>query len=296
VVIRNASRRQQITRSWDISSCSSQITVSDRRNPKNTTLGESGRQAIFSAAFVASVRLIRCWDIWEKLAGECDKLEREHQPPQNKQVATIPSVVGLQHVVETFLYEAKNFIRDLTGVINAGYGTVFDQASEFCEAKGGGKIRRWAVGHFGPEDRLTRFLALHETWLWEVVQMRNAVEHPKGRSGMLHVANYEMVPEGILRPTWHREANQPTYIVSDMAILCDHMLRFAEELTIYIIEKHLHLNMLQIYEIPESERNAHCPRRFDIGLTENMAKQFAAHFSSPALGSTSQGPLRAALR
>jgi hypothetical protein len=249
---------------------------------KNTTLGESCRQAIFSASFHASTRLIRCWEIREKLAEECDNLEREHQPPQNRQVATIPSVVGLQHVAETFLYEAKNFIRDLTAVINAAYGTDFDQASEFCKAKGGSKIQRWAVGHFGREDRLTRFLGLHEAWLCEVVRMRNAVEHPKGRSGVLHVTNYEMVPDvGILRPTWHREGNQRTFIVADMAVLCEEMLTFAEELTIYIIEKHLPENMIQIYEIPENQRNLCCPRRFEIGLTEDMAKRFVQHFNSP---------------
>ena len=86
-----------------------------------------------------------------------------------------------------FLYEFKNFVRDLTDMINAGYATEFDQAGEFCQEKGGSKIRRWAVGNFGAEDWLTRFPALHETGLWEVVQLQNAIEHPKGRSGMLHV-------------------------------------------------------------------------------------------------------------
>lgn len=254
---------------------------------KNTTLGESGRGAVFSASFHASTRLIRCWDVWEKLTEECDKLEREHQPPQNSQVATIPAVVGLQHAAETFLYEAKNFIRDLTVVINAAYGTGFDQASQFCKARGGSKIQRWAVSHFGREDRLTRFLGLHEAWLCEVVWMRNAVEHPKGRSGVLHVTNYEIVPEGIFRPTWHRGDNQPSSIVGDMAVLREQMLRFAEELTIYIIEKHLHVNMFQIYEIPAEERNPRCPRRFDLGLTEDMAKRFAQHFNSPTTESLS---------
>lgn len=255
---------------------------------KNTTLGESRRQAIFSASFHASMRLIRCWEIQEELAKDCDKLEAEYQPPQNSQVATIPSVVGLRYVAETFLYEAKNFIRDLTAVINAAYGAGFDQASDFCKAKGGSKIHRWAVGHFGPEDRLTRFLEAHEAWLCEVVRMRNAVEHPNGRSGVLHVTNYEMVPDvGILRPTWHREGNQRTFIVADMAIICGEMLNFAEELTIHIMEKHLHENIIQIYEILESQRDPRCPRRFDIGLTEEMAKRFAQHFRSSTPGSVS---------
>jgi hypothetical protein len=232
---------------------------------KNITLEGSDREAIFSASFHGSMRLIRCWDIWEKLAEECDKLEREHQPQQNHQIAAIPSVVGLKHMAETFLYEAKNFIRDLTTVINAAYRTEFDQASQFCKAKGGSIIWRWAVGRFGSEDRLTRFLGLHEAWLSEAVRMRNAVEHPKGRSGVLHVRNYELVPDaGILRPMWNREGNEPTSIVADMAVLCDQMLRFAEELTIYIIEKHLHVNIIQIYEIPENQRDPRCPRRFDI--------------------------------
>jgi hypothetical protein len=194
-------------------------------------------------------------------------------------------VVGREFVLlgpgtaNTFLYEAKNFIRDLTGIINAAYRTKFDKASEFCKAKGGSKIQRWAADRFGAEDRLTKFLELHETWLWELVQKRNAVEHPKGHSGVLHVINYEMEPGvGIWRPTWYRATNQPTCIVPDMAAFCDAMLRFAEELTIYIIGKHLRSGRLHIYEIPESERIPQCPKRFYVGFTEHV--MFAAAPSS----------------
>lgn len=230
---------------------------------KGTTLDESGREAIFSASVHASLRLIHCWEIQKKLAEECEKLELEFQPPQNDQIAaTIPSVSGLRHEAENFLYEAKNYLRDLTDVINAAYSTSFNQASHFHN-----QIPQWAVGEFGTEDPLTKFLSSHRGWISEVNRMRNTVEHPNGRDGVITITNYQMVPNlGILRPAWQRTGKQQSFIVSDMAALCDVMLRFGEELIVIIIEKRLHSPMIQIYEIPVDERNSICPKRFVLGF------------------------------
>src|SRR5262249_44639757 len=155
-----------------------------------------------------------------RLARECERLEREHQPPQTSQATTIPSVVDLVHETESFLYEVKNFFRDLTGVINAAYATRFDHASQFYASRNG--IPQWAADQFGTEDRLTKFLTSHQGWISDLARMRNAVEHPNGRDGVLDIMDYQMVSNHeILRPTWQRTGNRLGFIVSDMGVLCN---------------------------------------------------------------------------
>jgi hypothetical protein len=198
---------------------------------KNTSFNDSTREALFQASFDASLRLIQCGEIQNRIMVECDKAEREHLPTENPQAVTIPHIVGLQHDAETFLYEAKNFLRDLTVIINSAFGTAFDKASQFGNTKNAqdGEIVRWAGQQFGPDDRLTKFFRLHQEWIVGVVQMRNAVEHPNGYSGVLHIRNYELMPDGsIRRPVWCRNDELPSRMVDDMAGLCDQMLVAAE--------------------------------------------------------------------
>jgi hypothetical protein len=252
-----------------------QVQVSDLL--KNTNFNETTREVIFKASFDASLRLIRCGDIQNKILAECDKSEREHQPGNNPQAETMPHIVGLQLDAENFLYEAKNFLRDLTVIINAVFGTGFDQASQFGKVGNArdSKIARWAERQFGPDDRLTKFFRLHQEWISEVVQMRNAVEHPDGYSGVLHIKNYELMPDGsICRPTWYRNDDSPSCMVDEMVGLCEQMLVLADELVALIVQRHLAAPILEVYEIPDEQRNPECPMSFRIGLTVEAAKQF----------------------
>lgn len=244
---------------------------------KNTSFNESAREAILKASFDASLRLIRCGDIQNKIMTECDKSEREYRPSKNPQAVTIPHIVGLQHDAESFLYEAKNFIRDITAIINGAFATAFDQASQFCNLRntGDAEVTRWAEQQFGPDNPLTKFFRLHQRWIGEVVQMRNAVEHPQGHSGVLHIRNYELMSDSsIRRPVWYRNNDPPSPMVDEMAGLCDQMLELADELVALIVQRHLASPILQLYVIPEEQRNPACPMSFTIRLTEEAARQF----------------------
>jgi hypothetical protein len=244
---------------------------------KSTTLDEATREAVFAASFQASMRLIRCFDIRATLAAEYERLEAERKPRERNMPVTIPHVVGLQHEAESFLYEFKNFLRDFAAVVNAAYGTKFEEAARFCDFRGvaGSDIRQWAARLFGEDDALPRFLSLNEAWIVELIQMRNAVEHPGGRAGNLRVINYEVTAvAGLERPRWVRNENPATPILDDMTLVCEQALSFADELTAMIISKHLPEGFCQIYAIPEGERNPACPRSYVVGLTESMANRF----------------------
>ena len=187
----------------------------------------------------------------------------------------IPHVIGLEQEAETFLYEAKNFLRDAAGIVNEAFGTTFNEASQFTRARKASqsKITEWAESNFGPDDRITQFFRLHEGWIGEVVRMRNAVEHPEGWSGMLHIVNYEPMPDGtIRRPVWHVNDEPTSRLVEEMDGLCEQFLVFADELIALIVDRNLH-PVFQLYEIPQEKRDPKVPKSFVVSLSPGAARR-----------------------
>lgn len=244
---------------------------------QNTNFGKAQREAILQASFDASFRLIRCFDIAQRLKAQCAEAEQKHEPGDNPKARHIPHVIGLEQEAETFLYEAKNFLRDVAGIVNAAFGTTFDEASQFTKKKASqSEITEWAEATFGPADRLTQFFRLHERWIGEVVRMRNAVEHPGGWSGKLHIVNYEPMPDGtIRRPVWHLNDEAPSRLVEDMEGLCEQMLVFADELIALIVDRNLP-PLFQLYEIPEDSRDPQVPKSFVVSLSPDAARRLTA--------------------
>jgi hypothetical protein len=72
-------------------------------------------------------KLLRCWEIRERYRLEFKKQIESYVPPSPQtRAVNIPSVMRLEEDCHNFLYEAKNFARDLLKVFNALYGTQFE--------------------------------------------------------------------------------------------------------------------------------------------------------------------------
>jgi hypothetical protein len=77
-------------------------------------------------------RLIRCWEIEERFKQEFVVAVDGYKPSASANAGVeVPQIARLEPRCHNFLYEAKNFIRDLLQVVNHLYGTTFDEASEF---------------------------------------------------------------------------------------------------------------------------------------------------------------------
>jgi len=78
-------------------------------------------------------------------------------------------------------------------------------------------------------------------WIRPLVRMRNAVEHPGGRSGTLHVENFtaEVVASTImvLEPVWYLNNDEKSPIVRDMGVFTDNLLTLCEQTLILCLEK-----------------------------------------------------------
>jgi hypothetical protein len=116
-------------------------------------------------------------------------------------------MLRLEEECHNFLYEAKSFVRDLLEVINVLYGTAFVEASEYYPpkkpVKGKQSLIEFAETKFGPNDYKTeRFRDMWDT-VERIVNYRNAVEHPGGRAGTLHIRNFRLDPNGkFSEPGW----------------------------------------------------------------------------------------------
>ncbi|HYA34646.1 MAG TPA: hypothetical protein VEF03_03455 [Candidatus Binataceae bacterium] len=179
-----------------------------------------------------------------------------------------PHLIGLEQEAETFLYESKNYLRDLLGVFNVFFGTKFDEASDFCSNMGKGrrKVTEWASERFGPKDRFTKMLQEEEPWIRELICKRNAVEHPRGKSGVLKIDNFQQMPDGRMAPpSWARDQQPPTDVLGDLRIAMDNMLTLAEDILVACIENTTDFP-IEFTSIPEKERSAACPIRITVQM------------------------------
>jgi len=61
-------------------------------------------------------RLGKCWDIWKHLEEEQNRCKIGYTPSDNR-VVQIPQILNLDRDVDNFLYEAKNFLRDIAELV-----------------------------------------------------------------------------------------------------------------------------------------------------------------------------------
>lgn len=237
-----------------------------------STLPQQARERVSKIYFEAAFRLLTCFDVHEELRRKQDQLEREFSPSNNPQVRHIPHLIGLSQQAERFLYEAKNFLRDISKVLDPFGGPSFDEAKSL-----GKQAIEWAKDTFGDQDRLTVHLRQNWEWAGHLIQMRNAVEHPGGWSGTLYIENFKLAGTKLVRPTWHLSDYAPAEVLQETGAFSECLLKFTEELLALLVEKHLPV-IMQIVEIPATERNPTMPMRLKI----DMNPEAWASFNTPS--------------
>jgi len=237
-----------------------------------TDFGKETQERLFRTYYDTSKRLLKCYDLQEKLLNGAkatiDEVLARPLPHHD-----VPYLIGLEQDVESFLYEAKNYFRDLTGAFRVAYGTPYKDASDFWGRDGKpSNLEKWAIEKFGTEHNLPQFLAGNAVWIAELVKRRNAVEHPREKSGTLFIQNFEVSKEGlVINPVWFRNAQQPTDILSDLKWFSEMMLVFAEEILAFVVQDHVAVPIVEIHEIPEEMRHPETPMRFKMQLKPEFA-------------------------
>jgi hypothetical protein len=152
-------------------------------------------------------KLLRCWEIEDSFKKSLTEAAANYKTSAAPNAPVeIPQIERLEADCHNFLYEAKNYIRDVLYVANRLYGTSFSEASEFSKArKGRRSLIEFATETFGPDDARTKMLIEAVPFVEYAVAMRNAVEHPDGYSGTLVIQNLQRDPDQKLsEPVWYR--------------------------------------------------------------------------------------------
>jgi hypothetical protein len=224
-------------------------------------------------------KLLRCWEIEERFKKEFAAVVDKYKPPAAANAPVeVPQIARLEEECHNFLYEARNFIRDLLQVVNHLYGTTFVEASEFSRAKKGiQSLVELAEKTFGADDGKTKFLKEAVPSVEELIAMRNAVEHPEGLSGKLVIANFTLgADRKIDEPIWHREKDgklvaEPSSIRADMKACIHNLLTLGEDVFVSWASDHLQVpDMMRIAYIPEDKRNPTCPIKWTVTLNQRL--------------------------
>jgi hypothetical protein len=229
-------------------------------------------------------KLLRCWEIEVSFRKSFAEAAAKYKPPATPNAPVeIPQIERLEADCHNFLYEAKNYIRDVLYVVNWLYGTSFSEASEFSKARKGGKsLIEFVTETFGPDDARTRMLVESVPWVEEAVAMRNAVEHPDGYSGRLVIENFRRDPDQKLcEPIWHRvkggkNATQPSSIRADFATFIHNLLTLGEDVLVSWANENLESpEMMEIVIIPEDQRDPKNPAKYTVGLGAKLREALA---------------------
>jgi hypothetical protein len=220
-------------------------------------------------------KLLRCWEIEERFKKEFAAAVDKYKPPAAANAPVeVPQIARLNEECHNFLYEAKNFTRDLLQVVNHLYGTTFKEASEFSRAQKGNQcLVGFAEKTFGADDGKTKMLKGAKPSIEELINMRNAVEHPDGFSGRLVISNFTLCADGkIQEPTWRREkdgnaAPGLSSIRADMDIYIHNLLTLGEDVFVSWASDHLRIpDMMRVAFIPEDKRDPLRPIKWTVAL------------------------------
>jgi len=234
-------------------------------------LTKQQKDEIFEILFVkVSRRLITCYEILETVKSEINQITNEIKKSgleiqPGGSTITLPQVSKLEEKVESFLYNAKSALRDLSQIFKVFYKKEFDH-SRYHE------IQQWAEREIGLESPLAKLLADDQLWIKSLVSKRNAVEHPRGYSGYLHIQNYQLhgrFEEGnasIQEPTWHLNDEKPCLIADDLNTYLWNLLEFSEDLLAVCLMSLEEKFPLVIGTVPEEERDPECPIRLRVTL------------------------------
>lgn len=228
-------------------------------------------EILFQSYFDLGLKLLDCWDISEKIRLEVNDIVKNFVVARNDIGINVPYMQSIKTDAHHFLYIAKNFLRDLTGVVNIFFGTSFNEASNFSETmKPKNFIRGWLSQNSKEDEALIALLQRSEAGITAIIKKRNAVEHPRGKSGVLYVHNFEHKGGGFNLPSWNLNDNPREDISKELGKVTEELLIFSEELLITALSRRLVMANLFFLEIPAEHRDPTCPKRFFVQIASEI--------------------------
>jgi len=255
---------------------------------RQTNLPKDKRDAIGEKYLDLMKRLLVCYEIRERFRDGFNKavvgIDAQNAKGRAGGAVMLPQIPRLEEEARNFLVEAKGYVRELLQVVNMLYGTVFEEASEFTNAKkkkDATSLIVFAKATFGEDDARTKAWGEAGAFINHLVALRNAVEHPDGYSGRLVVTNFELSKDGIDEPTWYRIkdgelVHKPTSVRAEYDTFIENLLTLGEDVFIgWAAENLIGNGIMVIAEIPPNKRRPEMPVRYTTTLNPEMMAKIA---------------------
>jgi hypothetical protein len=217
--------------------------------------------------------LLACWQTAQEIDQQVKARQKEVAEKGILLVGAgayqVPAIPDLRPRAEMFLYQAKSVLRDLTQIFQILFDKRFSSARFDL-------IVKWVRQQFGPHDNLTEMLETDIDWTGRVVRMRNAVEHPGGYSGRLHIENFTADKKNsvieVCEPRWYLNDEPKCPIAQEMMVTVDNLLTICEQTLLLCLQKFKKDLPILIGEVPESQRDPNCPVRYKMMVDLSKVK------------------------
>lgn len=237
-------------------------------------LPEEQKQQIFGLIFsTIQPKLVFCDQIADQLTQEVRAQQKtidEVGIDFDGEKYILPNVQDVQQYVATFLTSSKSTLADLLDIFAILFTKEFKKDNSFVD------VSAWAKASFGDSDPLTKLLDSQEdTWINKIFIMTDAMDHPGGKAGVLHVKNFHAVEDEtnlyILEPIWNVNSEEATPIAHSMDLMVLSLLDYCEDVLIACLEKFDKVAPMKLVEIPEKQRDTKSPLRYKMTPDQSKA-------------------------
>ncbi|MFM9101452.1 MAG: hypothetical protein ACKOPS_08990 [Cyanobium sp.] len=216
--------------------------------------------------------ILRCVEIRDRISAEVAEgkalVEKTGFQLQSKgRSVSLPGVADLRSNSEAFLQSSKLALRETAQLVMPFYAVPHDHRFH--------KFESWSATKFGKDDPFTQIITQWEPWVKQIVDMRNAVDHPAQKpGGKLVTHNFRMInisgKPSLIEPAWSVSGGSDSPIVADMEAIIEGTIELGEELLVGLLYKFKGGLPIVVYEVPMEERDPSCPLRFHVGLAANI--------------------------
>jgi hypothetical protein len=230
------------------------------------------REGCKAVLFELMRHILRCVEIRDRISAEVAEGKTSVEKTgfqfhsQGRSVS-LPGIADLHSNSEAFLQSAKLAIRETAQLVKPFYAVQHDQRFH--------KFASWSAARFGMDDQFTQIITQWEPWVKQIVDMRNAVDHPAEKlGGRLVTHNFQMTnisgKPSLMEPAWGVSSGPDSPMVADMEAIIEGTIELGEELLVGLLYKFKGGLPIVVYEVPMKERDPSCPMRFRVGLSANI--------------------------
>lgn len=229
----------------------------------NNCLDVNRKFSVMGMLMSCETNLLICNRISKHIKESIIKAKRKKYPVKNKLIKKLPMINEIDILAYQYLTAIKQVIQNVVEIYNVFENTNFD-GPRFdkvvdCE-KEKGIDYKWSY------EKLSKF----SEFVSEIVQLRNAIEHPNNNR-YLYVTNYALSKEGMINPPimfYCKDGNEKKMDLSSwMEANILKSLQLVECMIIVCAIKALpNIFDLCVKSIPEEEQDKECPIKYEIVL------------------------------